>query len=991
MSSPKFISKSTTDEINNKADLREIFQHFHPELKKTGSSYEAKCPNCGSERLSLTESKGIVKCFSCGQGGHNAVGYLMKLRGMGYVEALQWLANRYNIDIAHDETYVHPDHLKNPVAPGTPPSAFRDAQLRASGIPDEAQQFKSIVGKDEVTLNRYDHGSIDYKGNITPGYDMLLHYLDLDGNPIMYKHERAKKEIPYIRVRYQIAVTDKDGKSVKYRTPPGGGNHLWLPEFIRTAFKEGRSLDTLVFIEGEKKADAMCLAGIPAVGIAGIHNFAKENEMPHEIERLIRACAVQSVVFFIDSDFDELGESVPKPADLRPRTFFKAAVKFKKYFDAYRHEGHDISIYLAHGIDRAHKGMDDLLVALRDGSNADKLPDLSDDLKTAMHSHESAGKHIKAYDITYQHNLQLEQIWHLHSVAAFNKHHAERLKQLPEFTVQGIKYQWNKTSNSFEIAQKLLPDERYWKTITNSRTGRTDMEFYYTGINEFLGRRGYGQLEVSDGRYRLIHSESNIVTAVDPQKITRYVYDFTKSIEEPDVLEMLLKGGRQYLGPDRLSSLQYITPDFITPRRDRQYFCFKDKYWEITAKEIKEHTYKSLPGAVWKDDIIDFSPTYIPDFFTVKLPQVDGGPIDIQSEIEDSDIFQYFKATSDILWRTASDRSTEAKTKRIETLNAALTDKLIATGYILSNYMDPAVLKAIICMDAVESENGRSEGGTGKSIWATMFEHVVPTRTISAKSPRLTEDAHLYEGVDERTRVIVFDDCRRNLDFESFLSDITRGITVNPKGLSRYFIGPRRMIFTTNHSIRGEDRSYVRRQYIIPFSDFFNSDRTPYDVFKRALFNEWDHTQFNYFYNLMAKCLQLYMQHGLVSFAPSADIQRRKLRDEIGETVLDFLETRFYHGSEYINSRHDIMECIKYYLIDNPSQRNFASKGYMRKKLSLYCRYAGFQFNPGQKGERYRNGSSNIEWFVIADDKWTPGVDKLNMGITFGSQDEESK
>jgi len=505
-------------------------------------------------------------------------------------------------------------------------------------------------------------------------------------------------------------------------------------------------------------------------------------------------------------------------------------------------------------------------------------------------------------------------------------------------------------------------------------------------MNEFLGRRGYGQLEISDARYRLIHHDSNVITAIDPQKITRYVLDFTKSIDEPEVLELLLRGGRLYLGPDRLSSMPYLTPEFITPRRDRQILCFKDQYWEITPQEIKSFKYNSLPGAVWRDDIIDFSPTILPQFITLRAPRSEGDPVEIDLPFEDSDILKYFAATSDILWRTASDRSQEAQAKRMSTLTSSMADKLIATGYILSTYMDPAMLKAVICMDAVESESGRSEGGTGKSIWATMFEHVVPTKTISAKSPRLTEDAHMYEGVDERTRVITFDDCRRNLDFETFLSDITRGITVNPKGLTRYFIGPRRMIFTTNHSIRGEDRSYVRRQYIIAFSDYFNMERTPYDEFKHALFVEWDHKQWNYFYNLMAYCLQLYMKHGLVSFAPSADIHRRKLRDSISESVLDFLEGYFYHGSEFINRRHDIMECIRFYVTENPSQRMYATKKYMREKLQKYCEYAGFEFNPATHGKRIRNGSKNQEFFVIADSHYSAGAEKLDIGETFGSE-----
>ena len=976
----KKISQSTIDTITARADLLDVAQHFQPELRKKGKDYKGKCPNCSSDSFTVSPGRQIIKCFSCGQGANGSVGYLMKMQGKTFVEAITYLADRYNILIEYDAEATHPDAFKS-IEPAAPPQfteyrSFRDLQLRASGIPEDAQQYHTKKGEVDETLNRFDWGMVDHLGEVKPGYDMLLHYLDLDGNPIMYKMERARnKLVPFIRIRYAVVKKDKDGKEVRYHTPTSGGSHLWIPEYIRSAFRDQVALPVLTFIEGEKKAEALCLAEIPAVGIAGINNFSTQNEMPEEIERLIKSCGVKSVVFFLDADYDDLGRTIPTPADLRPRTFFKAAIKFKQYFEDFGANGYPVELYIAHGINREYKGMDDLLVHLRGDDPAAPLPSLAEDLNKAMFSHEHAGQHIRTYNITTLHPQRIEEIWNIHSVKAFRDHHAARLKEVPEFRLHGVNYNWDKETSTFIVSDKLMSDEKYWRKFTNSRD-REEYQFYNTGFYEFLFRRGYGQLEIGNEQYRLVHVERNIVTAVDHVRISRFVIDFTRAIDEPEVLEMIYKGGRMYLGPDRLSNLPLVTPAFFKPQRDRQFMFFTEEYWEITPKGITSHKYTSLHGAVWKDDIIPFAPKLIEHPVTLKISGEEDHPrIDLEAGIsEDSDILRYFMATSDILWRTAHDKSDEATLKRVNTQFASMADKIIATGYVLSNYMDPGLLKAIVCMDALESENGRSEGGTGKSIWATMFEHVIPTKVISAKNPRLTEDPHLYEVLDDRTRVVVLDDCRRNLDFESFLSDITRGITSNPKGLKRLFLGPKRMVFTTNHSIRGEDRSYVRRQYILAFSDYFNLERTPYSEFKHAMFAEWDHDQFNWFYNFMAGCLQMYMIHGLKTFAPSAYIERRKLRDFISEPVLEFLETYFHHGSKLINHRHQYQEAIKYYLLDNPNQRPYVTTKYFRERVKAYAKYAGLQYNPAQKGGRIRDGSKNIEFFVLAYADYSPGM-----------------
>ena len=53
-------------------------------------------------RSQFSPAKGIYKCFGCGKGG-NAVNFIMEHEQLSYVEALRWLAAKYNIIIEEKE------------------------------------------------------------------------------------------------------------------------------------------------------------------------------------------------------------------------------------------------------------------------------------------------------------------------------------------------------------------------------------------------------------------------------------------------------------------------------------------------------------------------------------------------------------------------------------------------------------------------------------------------------------------------------------------------------------------------------------------------------------------------------------------------------------------------------------------------------------------------------------------------------------------------
>jgi len=73
-------------------------------LKKRGANYLGLCPFHNEKTPSFTVSptKEIYKCFGCGRSG-NTISFLMEHEKFSYVEALKWLANRYNVEVEESE------------------------------------------------------------------------------------------------------------------------------------------------------------------------------------------------------------------------------------------------------------------------------------------------------------------------------------------------------------------------------------------------------------------------------------------------------------------------------------------------------------------------------------------------------------------------------------------------------------------------------------------------------------------------------------------------------------------------------------------------------------------------------------------------------------------------------------------------------------------------------------------------------------------------
>jgi hypothetical protein len=1033
------IEKDIAEKIKAVARLEDVIG----DLRKSGKEFYTKCPKCGKidpkkkKGLMVDTSKQIYKCFSCDWGGNSAVSFLMETENLKYPEALAKLAEIHNIDIEsaddRQKRLNHEKEMKRQARKDKRIENFCDRQLAESGLEygDLEVEYSEDGGVTQKKRPTFLSGTRDQYGNyvVGTGDDMLIYYHDLEGKQVMFKAPKATKMQPLIRVRWQNPELhkDKEGHPIKYQSPAGSGSHIYIPQKIREHYKYAKPIDILFIQEGEKKAEKSCKHDILSIGIMGIQNIGGSGTLPPEIQLIVQRCQVKEVCFILDSDWSNLSGNLKNgdAVDQRPRSFFYAVKNYKEYMNTLVNLGISVEIWFGYvkPNEAGAKGIDDLLVQVLPG-NEKKL---ADDIAFAKHDKQGAGELVQLHKITTSNDKQLADLWTLNDPQEFARIHAAELEGLAEFQIGKFRRRFN-ADGVLEMVDKLMPTEQYWEESTHeTRSGdlRKELSFNYYNCFNFLQNRGFWRIKMKSGIFDFIHIRNRVVHKVDNYAIKDFVTEFTEEIKEIAVLNMIYRGGPQYLGHEKLSNLKFYWPTIEKAGRDSQCLFFKDKIWEITAEGIVEKTYSEFKNFVWEDKIINAEVSALPPLVKVvqmndelrkqvkdEYKSVQNGEffIDITDEGRRCHFLQFLKNTSDFTFRKKRKFEQTNNPEDLPDFEEILMDtrhlvnKLTAMGYLLHDYKNDSELKAVICMDGKISEVGASNGRTGKSIFGRAVEQVIPQTYIPAKNKRITEDNFLYGDVTEKTKNIFLDDVRANIDFEFFFPVISGKLKVNPKGGQPFTLEQQdtpKLLLTTNHAINGEGSSFKDRQAFVAFSDFYNETHKPIDDFGVNFFTEWEQEQWNLFFNLMATCLQLYFQSlrdcwagknkGIVE-PPMETLEKRRLRQQIGEDFMQWAETAFamntegeaIDGSSHINERISRHELFNEFMEEYPHARKYINPTSFKKRMLFYCKYKGLHFNiaklnkegidfstfkkhnPGEMFEGDDDKSGGKEYFTIS-------------------------
>lgn len=277
-----------------------------------------------------------------------------------------------------------------------------------------------------------------------------------------------------------------------------------------------------------------------------------------------------------------------------------------------------------------------------------------------------------------------------------------------------------------------------------------------------------------------------------------------------------------------------------------------------------------------------------------------------------------------------------------------------AAGYLMHSYKTTTDNKAIILNDELISDmpNGRS----GKGLFFTGLKHLKKVNSIDGKDFSF-EKNFKFQTVSTDCQVLVFDDVKRNFEFERLFSVITEGIEIEYKNQGTVKLPVEKspkIIITTNYTINGEGGSFEARKHELELSAYFNSNYTPEDKFGHRLFDQWDKNEWARFDNFMIQCIQYYLQHGLVK-------QKHKnleLRKMIGETSTEFYEW-CKDGNLRLNYRWNNVECFNAFVEANNDYKNKLTQKTFKRWIKTYCNFSKLIYADGT--------FNNQRYFIISE------------------------
>jgi hypothetical protein len=430
----------------------------------------------------------------------------------------------------------------------------------------------------------------------------------------------------------------------------------------------------------------------------------------------------------------------------------------------------------------------------------------------------------------------------------------------------------------------------------------------------FLDRNGFKKYFQSDAQKATwIYISSNKVVETSTEKIKDFVLDYLMQRGEFDVWNYCASF-QNLFSENNLSMLDSVELMMLRDTKTKSYIAFENGILEVTKDTAKLIDYIDVDGYVWKSQIIPRDYIPLDDFnneYATFIKNISNGePLAIECVI----------------------------------------------GYLLSTYKNKMNNKAIILNDEVISEN--PEGGTGKGLFVQGLRQI---RKVSILDGKTFDDkkSFPYQTVSPETQVLVFDDVKKNFDFESKFSLVTEGMTLERKNKDAIKLKVEdspKMVISTNYAIKGEGNSHDRRRFEIEFAQYYGKTLTPYDEFDRQLFDDWDDDDFQRFDNYMVYCLQSYLKLGLVS----QNAKNIKMRKFIAETSMEFFEW----VKETENVQHnDRLEKSVYFGNFTNEYQDF-KKWLTNKKFNIWVqKYANFI------GAEYNEGNSNgFRWFMIKTD-----------------------
>ena len=106
------IKDASVEAVKAATDIVALVEGY-TRLRKSGSRYVGLCPFHQEKTPSfgVSPDRGTFKCFGCGEGG-DAISFVEKHENLDFVGAIEWLADRFGVQLEYEESSPEQDRLR---------------------------------------------------------------------------------------------------------------------------------------------------------------------------------------------------------------------------------------------------------------------------------------------------------------------------------------------------------------------------------------------------------------------------------------------------------------------------------------------------------------------------------------------------------------------------------------------------------------------------------------------------------------------------------------------------------------------------------------------------------------------------------------------------------------------------------------------------------------------------------------------------------------
>ncbi len=218
--------------IKDRLDIVDVVSQYVV-LKKSGANYWGICPfhNDSKPSMSVSPSKGIFKCFSCGTGG-DALNFLVRIQNREYKDVILELAEKFGIELPKKFTPTNENKTQKAemLKACEKAAKFYNLQLKTSTDSNKARTYLENRGINDDIIQKFTLGwapdkfdtlykelSKEFKDEILEKAGLIIkanngNWIDRFRNRLMIPIQNENGEY----VAFGGRTLEKDAKTAKY-------------------------------------------------------------------------------------------------------------------------------------------------------------------------------------------------------------------------------------------------------------------------------------------------------------------------------------------------------------------------------------------------------------------------------------------------------------------------------------------------------------------------------------------------------------------------------------------------------------------------------------------------------------------------------------------------------------------------------------------------------------------------------------------------------